>query len=75
MTRVLDRAQLQRRVPTGSHTAYALDFTRDAAHIYALWTPRGQCDLLLHFPRDTTVTLDGLFGEHAACVRPAGNCG
>jgi hypothetical protein len=63
MTRVLDCAKLVRRVPTGSHTAYALEFARGEERVYALWTPRGTCDLLLKFPKDGAVMLEGLYGQ------------
>jgi hypothetical protein len=63
MTRALDRAKLVRRVPTGSHTVYALEFARDGARVYALWTPRGTCEVRLTFAADGPVTIDGLYGR------------
>ncbi|MEI7435797.1 MAG: hypothetical protein WCL16_03195, partial [bacterium] len=63
MTRVLDCVKLVRRVPTGSHTAYALEFARGDERVYALWTPRGTCEMLLKFPGDGPVTIDGLYGK------------
>jgi hypothetical protein len=63
MTRALDGAKLVRRMPTGSHTAYALEFARPGAHVYVLWTPRGTCDMRLTFPEYGKVTVDGLYGK------------
>lgn len=63
MTRVLDCAKLVRRVPTGSHTAYALEFSRGDEHVYALWTPRGTCEMSLSFPQDGPVTIDSFYGQ------------
>jgi hypothetical protein len=63
VTRVLDDVKLVRRVPTGSMTLYALEFTRDDKRIYALWTPRGNCAATLHFGKDVTLTVEDLYGR------------
>jgi len=63
MTRMLDRVKLVQRVPTGSHTAYALEFARGIERVYALWTPRGSCDMALTFPRDSVVKVHGHYGR------------
>ena len=67
MTRMLDKVKLVRRVPTGSHTAYALEFARGNDRVYALWTPRGSCDMALTFPTDSALTVHGHYGR----ARPA----
>lgn len=63
LTRVLDDVNLVRRVPTGSATLYALEFERDGARIYALWTPRGVCRTTLRFGQTETVTVTDLYGR------------
>ena len=63
MTRVLDRVKLIRRVPTGSHTAYALEFERGDERVYALWTPRGTCDMTLKFNGNPGVKVEGHYGR------------
>jgi hypothetical protein len=63
MTRALDSVKLLRRVPTGSHTAYTLEFARGDERVYVLWTPRGTCEMLLKFPKDGAVTIDSLYGQ------------
>ena len=63
MTRVLDRVKLVRRVPTGSHTAYALEFARGDERVYVLWTPRGTCEMVLKFPGNPAAKLEGHYGR------------
>lgn len=63
LTRLLDRVELKRRVPTGSLTVYALEFTRGNAWVYALWTPRGQAAVRVQFAGDATVTVTDLYGR------------
>lgn len=63
LTKVLDRAKLVRQIPTGSASAHALEFERGGERIYALWTPRGQCELEVEFPAGATVTQVGFYGE------------
>ena len=51
-TKVFDKAKLTRRIPSGSHCAYALEFVRDRKHrdyASAFWTPQfpGVMDLTL----------------------------
>lgn len=63
LTRVLDDVRLIRRVPAGSLSLYALEFSRDAGRIYVLWTPRGLCRATLQFERDQKVTVVDLYGR------------
>jgi len=51
MTRHLERAKFEKWLPTGSNTAYCLQFRKDGQPLYALWTVRGK--------RPVTVTLAG----------------
>ncbi len=63
LTKVLDSVRLVRQMPTGSSSAYALEFERGHESIYALWTPRGQCELEFEFPADTSVTQVEFYGR------------
>jgi hypothetical protein len=63
LTKVLDRVQLVQQMPTGSSSAHALEFTRGNEHIYALWTPRGQCEMAFEFPADFAVTQVEFYGR------------
>jgi len=63
LTRVLDGAEMIRRVPTGSLTAYALEFKRGQERLYTLWTPRGECANVLRFAGETTVTVEDIYGR------------
>ena len=62
LTQVLDRAQYQRFVPTGSTVAYAQEFKRGDEWVYALWTPRGTRQMELVFPADGEYRLVELYG-------------
>lgn len=62
LTKVLDSVQLIRQFDTGSSSAYALEFERSSARIYALWTPRGQCEMELEFPTDTALAQVEFYG-------------
>lgn len=62
LSQVLDAAALQRSLPTGSLTVYALEFKRGLDWLYAFWTARGQAELTLHFDRDTALRSIGLYG-------------
>jgi hypothetical protein len=64
LTKVLDSVKLVRQVPTGSASAYALEFERGNERIYALWTPRGQCEMELEFPTDTAAAQVEFYGRH-----------
>ena len=45
LTSVLDGVAFSRQLPTGSTTAYALEFRRgDGKYAYAVWTARGEAD-------------------------------
>jgi hypothetical protein len=63
LTKVLDSVKLVRQMPSGSSSAYALEFERGNERIYALWTPRGQCEMEFVFPTDTAVTEIGFYGR------------
>ena len=62
LTKALDRVKLVRQVPTGSTSAYALEFERDGEYVYALWTPRGHCELEFEFPSENTLTSTSFYG-------------
>lgn len=63
LTKVLDSVKLVRQMPTGSSSAYALEFERGNERIYALWTPRGQCEMEFEFPTDTAATQVEFYGR------------
>lgn len=66
LTKALDSVQLVRQMPTGSSSAHALEFARGSEHIYALWTPRGRCEMEFEFPGDVAATQVEFYG----CQRP-----
>jgi len=51
MTRLLDQAQFDGYVPTGSHSAYCVRFRSGSNFIHCLWTIRGQRTAILHVPK------------------------
>ncbi len=63
LTKVLDSVKLVRQMPSGSSSAYALEFERGNDRIYALWTPRGECAMELEFPADSAVVQVEFFGR------------
>ncbi len=63
LTKVLDSAKLVRQMPTGSSSAWTLEFERGNDRIYALWTPRGECEMELEFPTDTAVSQVEFYGR------------
>ncbi len=63
LTKVLDGAKLVRQMPSGSSSAYALEFERGKDRIYALWTPRGRCEMEYEFPTDTAVAQVEFYGR------------
>jgi hypothetical protein len=63
LTKMLDRVQLVQQMPTGSSSAHAVEFARGQEHIYALWTPRGRCDMEFEFPSETAVTQVEFYGK------------
>ncbi len=63
LTKVLDAVKLVQQMPTGSSSAYALEFTRGGEHIYAVWTVRGQCEMEFEFPADASLTNVGFYGQ------------
>jgi hypothetical protein len=65
LTKVLDSVKLVRQMETGSSSAYVLEFERGKERIYALWTPRGQCDMQFEFDADTGVTSVSFYGQSA----------
>ena len=57
LTSVLDGVTFSRQLPTGSTTAYALEFRRgDGKYAYALWTARGEADFTVEAGAPGTVT-------------------
>lgn len=65
LTKVLDSVQLVRQMDTGSSSAYVLEFQRAGRRIYAVWTPRGQCEMQFEFNADTTLTSVSFYGQSA----------
>ena len=63
LTKVLDRVELLRQVPTGSLSAHALEFRRGDSTVYALWTPRGECGMEMRFPQGTSVEVVDFYGR------------
>lgn len=63
LTKVLDSVKLVRQMPTGSSSAWALEFERGNERIYAMWKPRGQCEMELEFPTDTEVAQVEFYGR------------
>lgn len=61
MTRLLDSSKYVRYLDAGSHSLYALEFRRENAWVYPLWTVRGK--------RQLTATLGGLGGGKMAVMR------
>ena len=66
LTKVLDSVKLVRQMPTGSSSALAVEFERGNERIYAVWTPRGQCEMEFEFPADTAVTQVEFYGRQRA---------
>ncbi len=70
-TRVLDQVKFLRRVPTGSLTAYALEFQRsDGKTVYAFWTCRGEGNMRFQFPENDALEVVNFFGDSET---PKGN--
>ncbi len=64
ITEVFDRVTNPRQIPTGSSTAYAVEFDRaDTNHAAAFWTSRGNADFVVEFAGDTTVTMVDMYGR------------
>ncbi len=66
LTKVMDKATMLRRVPTGEISTYALEFRRDRKvkdYAYAFWTPHYDAELSLRFPAGTDVTLVDIWGR------------
>jgi hypothetical protein len=63
LTKVLDRAKLVRQMDTGSSSAYALEFERGNQRIYAIWTPRGQCEMQFEWSAYADVTSVSFYGR------------
>ncbi len=62
LTKVLDSVRLARQLDTGSSSAHALEFKRGDQYVYALWTTRGDCEMQIDLPADTTLTLTDFYG-------------
>ncbi len=63
LTKVLDSVKLVQQMATGSSSAHAVEFARGNERIYALWTPRGQCEMEVEFPSDVSVTQVEFYGR------------
>ena len=63
LTKVLDRVELLRLMPTGSLSAHALEFRRGDSTVYAVWTPRGECEMEMKFPEGTAVERVDFYGK------------
>lgn len=63
LTKVLDSVKLVRQIDTGSSSAYALEFERGNERIYALWTPRGQCEMQFELNADAAMTSVSFYGQ------------
>ncbi len=63
LTKVLDSVRLVRQMETASSSAYVLEFERGNERIYALWTPRGTCEMELIFQGHATVTGVSFHGQ------------
>lgn len=73
LTAALDQVKFLRKVPTGSLTAYVLEFDRvDGRRAYAVWTPRASVELALEFPRDTSLELTDFYGAVSKPVTRSG---
>ena len=70
LTRVLDRASFVRTIPTGSATAYCLEFKKpeNGGFIYSFWTPRGVADATLDLGPNKSYTKIGMLGEETKDV-------
>ena len=63
-TLLFDQVKFRRMLPTGSLTAYCLEFSRaEGDLVYAFWTARGEADLALDFGGRTPYTLVDICGE------------
>lgn len=62
LTKALDSVKLLRQMPTGSSSAYALEFQRGNEFVYAVWTPRGHCELEFEFPPDANLVSTSFYG-------------
>ncbi len=66
LTNVLDSVTLRRELPTGSLSAYALEFDRGGDTVYALWTVRGEATLALDIAGADAGTLVDTYGKETA---------
>jgi len=61
LTRVLDRAEYQRWLDTGSTGAYCLEFKRpDGGYAYAMWTVVGRREMHLEAPFPSVTVVDSM---------------
>ncbi len=49
LTRILDMAEYQRYLDTGSHSLYCLEFKKEGDSVYTFWTTRGKYEVTLTF--------------------------
>lgn len=68
-TQVLDQVTFQRMLPTGSQTAYVLEFKRsDGKMVYALWTARGSVRSAIKFSAGAKATHITQLGKERPCA-------
>ena len=72
LTRVLDQAEYQRYLDTGSHNLYCLEFKKGGGYVYALWTASGSRPVALVLPGAGAVTAVDLMGREQALPIEAG---
>lgn len=75
LTKVLDQVRLRRKIPTGSHSVFALEFERGNETVYAIWVPRGEADISLDFDSDAAFTVTDLYGRSREIKTSGGKAG
>ena len=75
MTAILDGAQLERQLDTGSATVYGLEFKRGDSYVYAFWTARGQLEATLALDKDSQLIHTCLFGAGTKVTSHTGKVG
>ncbi|HCE43274.1 MAG TPA: hypothetical protein DET40_06980 [Lentisphaeria bacterium] len=64
LTNVFDQVKFRRQIPTGSTTAYAVEFDRaDRKFASALWASRGDAEFSMEFAVDTPVRIVDMYGR------------
>ncbi|RFC43127.1 MAG: hypothetical protein DVB28_001652 [Verrucomicrobia bacterium] len=72
LTKALDSVKLVRQMPTDSSSAHALEFERAGEYVYAVWTPRGHCELEFEFPSETALVSTAFYGARKT-LQTSGN--